>query len=141
MESENIHEPAHFSVKDFLHALFGSFIIGLTFIFKGSMIEYAIRMELHNVIFVLLATCVIVTIEIYALSYKFVVHRKERPFCEFWAKRFFAITISAFVAVYLTIYLYGIDSSLTNMEVLKLTSAVFLPAAITGAAVEILKGV
>ncbi|HLC98566.1 MAG TPA: hypothetical protein VJC00_01000 [Candidatus Nanoarchaeia archaeon] len=136
---KEIHEPAHFSRKDFFKALFGSFVIGLTFLFKGSLVSYAIKMGWYNVILVLFTTFLVVSLEIYALSYKFVVHRKERPFYEFWSKRFFAITISTFIAIYFSIYIYGINSFLTQIEILKVTSAVFMPAAITGAAVEVLK--
>lgn len=134
-----VQEPHHFTFMDFLRALFGSFIIGLSFLFAGSMFYYASRMELQNVIMVILLTFIIVSAEIYALSYKFVKNRKERPFHEFWAKRFFTITISAFVSLYIVTYIYGFNNNMTQVEMLKLISAVFLPASIGGAAIEVLK--
>ncbi|PIN86935.1 hypothetical protein COV19_01925 [Candidatus Woesearchaeota archaeon CG10_big_fil_rev_8_21_14_0_10_44_13] len=132
-------EPHHFTFGDFIRALFGSFIIGLTFMFKGSMIEYAAKMKTTNIILIIMLTCIIVTLEIYGLSYKYVHDKAERPFYEFWAKRFFAITISSFISLYIMIYLYGINNYLTQAEILNLASGLFLPAAVAGAAVEILK--
>lgn len=132
-------EPHHFTRGDFFKALFGSFVIGLTFLFKGAMLDYATKMEDINVIIVILITCTIVTLEIYGLSYRYVHHKEKRPFYEFWAKRFFAITISSFLSIYILIYMYGINNYLTHAEIIKLTSAVFMPAAIAGAAVEMLK--
>lgn len=132
-------EPRHFTKNDFIKALLGSFIVGVTFLFKGAMQNYAVSMKTTNIILLFLFTSLIVSVEIYVLSYKFVVNRKERPFYEFWAKRFFSVIISSFVAVYLIIYIYGINNMLTSLEIFKLASAIFMPAAIAGAAVEILK--
>lgn len=132
-------EPHHFSWEDFGRALFGSFIISVTFLFKGSMFDYAVKMKPLNMLLVTIFTLAIVTIEIYALSYRFVSDRKQRPFYEFWAKRFFAITISSFVIIYVLIYLYGLNGHLTNFDIFKLALAIFMPASIAGAAVEMLK--
>lgn len=132
-------EPHHFTYTDFGKAMFGSFIIGLTFLFKGSLVDYAVRMNTGHMIAIILLTFILVSVEIYFLSYKFVRNRQQRPFYEFWAKRFFAIMISSFITIYLTMYLYGINYFLTQPEMIKVASAIFLPAAIAGAAVEILK--
>ena len=132
-------EPHHFSMHDFAKAVFGSFVIGLTFLFKGSMVSFAQSMHPINIAAVIILTLIIVTLEIYLLSYKFVKNRQERPFYEFWGKRFFAITIASFSTVYLMVYLYGFNYTLSNIEIFKLTSAIFLPSAIAGAAVEMLK--
>jgi len=132
-------EPHHFTYADFGKALFGSFVVGLTFLFKGGLMDYASTMDKFNVVLILVITGVLLTIEIYALSYKFVVHKRERPFYEFWAKRFFAITISSFAAIFLALYLYGFNNYFSIIELLKITSAVFMPATITGAAIEMLK--
>ncbi|MCX8147267.1 MAG: hypothetical protein N3D84_02265 [Candidatus Woesearchaeota archaeon] len=134
-----VREPHHFTIGDFFKAILGSFIVGLTFLFKGSLVNYAIKMKAINVTSIIIITIIIVSIEIYALSYKFVKRREERPFYEFWAKRFFAIVISSFIAAYLSIYLYGLNNFLTQIEILKVTSAIFMPAAIAGAAIEVLK--
>lgn len=132
-------EPHHFTWEDFGRAIFGSSIIGMTFLFKGSMFDYAAKMRPLNVFLVIIFTLIVVTIEIYALSYRFVSDRKERPFYEFWAKRFFAVTISSFTMIYVLIYLYGLNTHLTDVEMFKLASAIFMPASVAGAAVEMLK--
>ena len=132
-------EPHYFTLQDFLKAIFGAFLIGLNFIFKGSMFDYASKMTTANSILLIAITCAIVSIEIYIFSYRFVVDRKKRPFYEFWTKRFFTITTATFAILYLTIYLYGINNYITRIEMFKFASAVFLPAAIFGSALEILK--
>jgi len=132
-------EPHHFSNVDFGNALLGSFVVTLTFIFKGSMVNFAKQMQTQHVVAVILATFIFLTLEIYLLSYRYVQDRMHRPFSEFWAKRFFAITISSCVMILLVIYLYGINIGLTSAELVKVTAAIFMPAVIVGAAVEILK--
>ena len=132
-------EPHHFLMRDFWHAVIGSFVVGITFLFKGSMINFALKMETVNIVLVMALTFIITTGEIYALSYKFVKHRESRPFYKFWAKRFFAIIISSFIVVYFAIYAYGLNNFLSQYETLKLSVAILLPAASVGAAVEMLK--
>jgi uncharacterized membrane protein len=139
MNKEDIVEPHYYTIPDFLKALFGAFFIALTFLFKGSMVEFSSRMSTNHAVFVILLTCIAVTGEIYLLSYKFVRNRKERPFYEFWAKRFFTITTATFATIYFAIYLYGINAYVSQIEAFKLASAVFMPAAIFGAAIELLK--
>ena len=132
-------EPHHFSYADLGKAMLGSFVFALTFLFKGSMVSFAKQMQVSHVIAVIIATFLIVTIEIYILSYRFVKNRQERPFYEFWAKRFFAIVISSVIVICAVIYIYGVNAMLTAPEMVKLVSAIFMPAAIGGAAVEVLK--
>lgn len=132
-------EPHYFSMIDFIKALFGSFAVGFTFLFNTAVLGYASKMEIFNTILVLAFTCIVVTVEIYALSYRYVMHKDLRPFSEFWTKRFFAITISSFLIVYIIVYIYGLNAYMAPLEIFKLASAIFMPAAIAGAAVEMLK--
>jgi len=132
-------EPRHFSIKDFLKAALASFIVALTFVFKGSMFDYAKRMDFSHVINITIVTCIIVTAEIYFLSYRFVKNRKERPFLEFWAKRLFTIIASSFIMIWLILHIYGINNYILLGEELRFIVAVMMPAAVAGAAMEILK--
>lgn len=132
-------QPHHFTMTDFFKALLGSLFVGLVFLFKGQVIDYAETLPGANLALIFMVTCIIVTIEIYVLSYKFVKNRKQRPFNEFWAKRFFAIIVASYVSLYLIIYLYGLNQILTPIQILKVTTAIFLPAATIGAGIEILK--
>ena len=130
----------HFTKEDFIRAFFGSFIVGLAFVFNGVMITYAIRMNWWNMLAVSALTLGLVTLEIYLLSYRFVFHKRNRPFGEFWAKRFFAITVSSFLSVYLICYAYGINNIVASrLELFKVCLAVFLPAATAGGVMEVLK--
>jgi uncharacterized membrane protein len=139
MEKEDIVEPRHYTIQDFLKALFGAFFVALTFLFNTAILEFSKKMTTKDAVLVITVTCVMVSLEIYALSYKFVKNRKERPFYEFWGKRFFTITTATLATIYSAIYLYGINNYITQIEAFKLASAVFLPAAIFGAAIELLK--
>jgi uncharacterized membrane protein len=132
-------EPHHFSLRDFMKAMLGSLIMALTFIFKGSMLDFARNMQFSHMMTVIAATCVVVTIEIYFFSYRFVKNRLERPFSEFWAKRFFTIIISSFVMIWLIIHIYGINEYITPIDEFKFIIAILMPASVAGAAIEILK--
>lgn len=132
-------EPQPFRLRDFWQAMVGSFVIGMTFLFKGSMQVYALNMRQVNILLVLALTFIIVTLEIYALSYKFVLDRAKRPFYQFWAKRFFSIIGATFLVIYGTANLYGLNNYLTQPQILKICVAILLPAASVGSAVEMLK--
>jgi uncharacterized membrane protein len=139
MKNNDIIEPRHYTMQDFLKALFGAFFVALTFLFNKALLEFSTKMTTKNAAIIMVVTCFIVSLEIYALSYKFVKNRKERPFYEFWAKRFFTITTATLATIYFVMYLYGINNYVSQIEAFRLASAVFLPAAILGAAVEMLK--
>jgi len=132
-------EPHHFTKQDFLRAFFGSFIVTLSFIFAGSLINFAVRMSQLHIMAVLLITFAMLTFEIYALGYKYVNDRKHRPFLEFWAKRFFSITVSSFISIMILLYAYGVDTMvLSTLDFFKIGIAIFLPATTVGGAMEIL---
>lgn len=139
MEKADVFEPRHYTVQDFLKALFGAFFVALTFLFNTALLEFSKEMTTKNAVIIVAVTCVLVSLEIYALSYKFVKNRKDRPFYEFWAKRFFTITTATLATIYSAVYMYGINNYITQIEAFKLAAAVFLPAAIFGAAIEMLK--
>ena len=132
-------EPHHFTKEDLLRSFFGSFIVSLSFIFAGALQEVALKMNTYHIFYVLLLTLLILTFEIYLMSYKRVYDRKNRPFLEFWAKRFFSITFSSYVAIFVLFSAYGLDHILTSAELFKMGVAIFLPAATAGGAMEILK--
>lgn len=133
-------EPPRFTRDDFARAFFGSFIAAVTFLFKGSMVSFSIQMSVFSTMAVALLTCLLLTVEIYVLGYKYVQDRKRRPFLEFWAKRFFSIILSSFLAIYLLMFAYGIQDIVGDPTLLfKVAIAVLLPAATAGGAVEILR--
>lgn len=133
-------EPPHFTSLDFIRAFFGSFIVSITFLFKGSMVRFALEMSIQNTIAVFVLTCLLLTFEIYMQSYRYVSDRKKRPFYEFWAKRFFSIIFASIISIYILIFGYGINRQLSGIsELVKLTIAILLPAAFAGGAMEILK--
>ncbi len=135
-----VKEPHHFTHKDMIRAFFGSFIVAITFLFKGSMVQFAIHMNISNTISVAILTCVLLTLEIYILSYKYVKEKRKRPFLEFWAKRFFSILFTSFISIYILMFVYGIDTLVsTNIELFKICMAIMLPSTVAGGAMEIIR--
>jgi uncharacterized membrane protein len=133
-------EPHHFTKEDFVRAFFGSFIVTLSFIFAGSLVNFAVRMNQLHIMAVVIITFAMLTFEIYALGYQYVNDRKHRPFLEFWAKRFFSITVSSFISIMLLLYAYGVNNLVVSTQALfKVGIAIFLPATTVGGAMEILK--
>jgi uncharacterized membrane protein len=133
------HEPHHFTREDLLRSFFGSFIVSLSFIFAGALQEVALNMTPFNVFCVLTLTFVMLTVEIYLLSYKYVNDRKRRPFLEFWAKRFFSIILSSYIAITLLLFAYGMNFTLVPNDLFNMGVAIFLPATTAGGAMEILR--
>jgi uncharacterized membrane protein len=105
--------------------------------FKGSMVNFAVQMNNSHVLFVVLLICGMLTFEIYLLGYKYVNDRKQRPFLEFWAKRFFSIIASSLISIYVIAFAYGIDKIVAGpIQLFKVCVAVLLPAAAAGGAME-----
>jgi len=133
-------EPHHFTREDLIRAFFGSFIVSLSFMFAGSLIVISAHMAVRHVFFLTILTMVILTFEIYLLSYKYVNDKKHRPFLEFWAKRFFSIILSSIIAIMLLFIAYGMENYVTSLtDLMKVAVAMFLPAATVGGAMEILR--
>jgi uncharacterized membrane protein len=134
-----VRPPHHFSVHDFLNAVFGSFFVALTFLFKGGMTSIALNMPVANMIALVIFTFVIITFEIYMLGYRYVRKRAQRPFRQFWVHRFTTMVLASFGSIYLIMYLYGLDANYTHIEMLRIACTIFLPAAAAGAAMELLR--
>ena len=134
-----IRPPNHFSIHDFLNAVFGSFFVAITFLASGNMTAYALRLEILNMVAIVIFTFIVITFEIYILGYRFVRKKAKRPFYEFWGHRFPTMVLSSFVSIYALMYLYGLNEYYSSLDMLKIAIAIFLPAAAAGAAMESLR--
>lgn len=121
----------HFSSSDINHAFFGALIIGLTFVFKGLLIEIGMQLPWQNVLMIVIATLLILTSEIYYVGYARVKHKERRPFFQFWLKRLTAMYVIAIVVSFFLLYLFGfMMQSDTPEHFMKLVFVVAMPCAI-----------
>jgi len=129
-----------FSKKDITNSLFGALIIGLTFVFKGLLIEVGMNLPWSNICMIITVTLFILTTEIYFVGYCRVKDIKTRPFGQFLFKRLFTMYLLALVVSFFLLYLFGfiyLSGSLENF--LKLIFVVAMPCAIGAAIPNMLK--
>ena len=132
--------PEKFGRKDFVYSFFGALVVGLTFMFKGLLIQSGLNLSWTNVILIVLITIIILTVEIYFIGYARVKDKKKRRFGQFWLKRLFTIYLIAMFVSFLLGYLYGIHSLAgTETAFLKIIFAVSMPCAIGAAFTDLLK--
>ncbi len=134
--------PSHFTIRDTIYAFFSSFLFGITFIFKGLLVDISLRLEEFHLAMIIMATVAIVSMEIYFVGYKRVPfeERKQRKFNQFWAKRFVMIYGVSLLASFMLIYIYGLDSMVGGgFNIFKVIVAVSLPCAVGSAIPTLLK--
>ncbi len=132
--------PGHFDMKHVLTAFFGALFFGFTFVLKGLLFDVGLALTPQELLLLTAATWIILTAEIYFVGYTRVRNKKERPFLQFWAKRFFTYYCIALFTSFMLLSLYGVGKFVaTPYDAFKLVVAVSFPAAI-GAAVSDLLG-
>lgn len=139
---EKLYEkrPSHFHFRDVINAFMGSTILGLTFVFKGSLIELSLTLTKYHLFFIILTTAILLTFQIYFVGYSRVKQKKKRKFDQFWAKRFFTLYgIAVFVSLAL-VYLFNMNSLTSSLfDIFKIVVAVSMPCAIGAAVPSLLK--
>jgi uncharacterized membrane protein len=132
--------PSHFRIRDIVNAFFASLVVGLVFIFKGSLFDIAIKLTTNHLVAIVILTLVILTSEIYFIGYSRVKRKKERKFCQFWLKRLVTLYVIAIIISLFLVYLFGINYLVhTNYEVLKVVVALSMPCAVGAAVPSLLK--
>ena len=139
---EKLYEKrhSHFHFRDIINAFVGSLILGLTFVFKGSLIDLSLTLTKVNLSFIILVTAVILTFQIYFMGYSRVKYKQRRRFGQFWAKRFFTLYFIAILVSFVLVYLFNMDAVAGNFtNVIKIVIAVSMPCAIGAAIPSLLK--
>ncbi len=132
--------PSHFRKRDVINALMSSFIFGLLFIFKGNILEVAIGLNDMHLVFIILSTIIILTLEIYFIGYTRVENKKARPFGQFWAKRFSTMYLMSLLISVFLIYIYNINNFIGGgFDIVRVVIAVSMPTAIGAAVPSLLK--
>lgn len=132
--------PDHFNKQDIVRAFFGALVIGLTFLFKGLLIEIGLKIPWSNAIIVVTSTLFILSTQIYFIGYKRIKNPEERPFGQFLIKRLTAIFGIAIIVSFYLLYIFGfivLVGTFANM--IKLTLLLSMPCAIGAAVGDLLK--
>jgi len=132
--------PEHFSKQDAVNGFFGALFLGLTFLFKGSLIQVGLNIAWDNVVIIVTSTLFILSTQIYFIGYKRVKNPEERPFGQFLFKRLFTIYGIAVVVSFYLLYIFGflhLVGSFANL--IKLTLLLSMPCSIGAAVGDLLK--
>lgn len=132
--------PEHFSKKDAVNAFFGAMFLGLTFLFKGSLISIGLELTWPNILVIVTSTLFILSTQIYFIGYKRVSNPEERPFGQFLFKRLVTIYGIALCVSFYLLYIFGfltLVGSLPNL--VKLTLILSMPCSIGAAVGELLR--
>ena len=133
-------EPGHFSKNDILKIFFGSLTVGFAFIFSGALVKTAVNLDIKHLELIILTTLALLCIEIYFVWFHQVKNKKQRPLGEFLTKRLTTLYIVAIMCSFILIYIFNIDSQLTNFsDVMKLVVLMSMPCSLGAAIPSILK--
>lgn len=135
-------KPSHFRKRDIINSFFASFVLGLVFIFKGSLVEISINLKNTHLALIVFATVVMLSLEIYFVGYTRVgtKEREQRKLGQFWAKRFFNLYIIALLVPLILVYLFDLKTLLGGgFNIIKVVIAVSMPCAIGAAIPSLLK--
>lgn len=134
--------PSHFRERDVVNAFFASLILGLVFLFKGSLIQISLMLKDGNLIAIIIATILILTLEIYFVGYTRISpkERETRHFGQFWLKRIMTLYLISIIASVFLVYLYGVNNIAgSSANILRVVIAVSMPCAIGAAIPSLLK--
>ena len=132
----------HLRMNETINAFMASLILGLTFVFKGSLIDISLTLSNIHLTWIIALTSILLTFEIYYVAYSRVgrKERKTRKFGQFWAKRFFTLYGIAFLVSLLLVYLFNMDSLAGSFYgVLNIVVAVSMPCALGAAIPSLIK--
>ncbi len=133
-------EPPHFSKKDIITAFFGALIIGLTFVFKGSLVQQVLNLTLIHIILVVISTLAILSIQIYFIGYRKVKDKKHRNFPQFLIKRLVTLYIIALVVSLYLVYIFNVNHVIGGfLNSLKLVVVLSMPCSIGAAIPSLIK--
>lgn len=132
--------PEHFSKQDAVNAFFGALFLGLTFLFKGALIQVGLNITWDNIAIIITSTLFILSTQIYFIGYKRVHNPEERPFGQFLIKRLFTVYGIAFIVSFYLLYIFGFLVLVgTFANLIKLTLILSMPCSIGAAVGDLLK--
>jgi len=140
MKEEIIEKvPSHFSAKHLASAFIGALVIGFSFtLSKGLLVEIANILTLWRIVAIVAFTVLIVSSEIYFIGYSKIKNRVERPFGQFWLKRFVAYYAISYLVAFFLVYIYGLNI-LAGAETTKVILLISMPCAVGASLADLLK--
>ncbi len=131
--------PEHFSKRNVLSIFSGALFFGLTFMFKGLLVDIAINMPLGNVLLVIASTIMILMGQIYFIGYERVPDKKSRPWGQFILKRLVASYFIALIVSFYLSFIFGIMLVAGSpLAFAKLVLVLSMPCAVGGAIGDLL---
>ena len=132
--------PSHFSKRDIVNAFFGSFIIGLTFVLKGALIETAKNINPLHLEAIVIFTLLILMAEIYFIGYSRVADKSHRTFGQFMTKRLFTLYLISIIVSLFLVCLFNIPTLVGGFyETIKVVVILSMPSAVGAAVPNLLK--
>lgn len=128
-----------FSRQDVVRAFFGALLIGITFLFSGGLIGVAKTLSWTNVGLIIVFTVLLLVSEIYFIGWSRVRKEKGRNVFEFTLKRLLAFYIISMLVSVFYVYIFGINSLLSDGDILKLIFMVAMPCSIGAAIGDLLR--
>ena len=133
-------EIEHFSVRDILNTFFGAFIVGLTFMLKGLLIEIGTSLPWINVFLIVTTTLFILSMQVYFIGYTRVKNKHARKLGQFLVKRVITTYTVSLIVSFFLLYLFGMVRYLITLEnVMRLGFILSMPCAIGAAIVNLIK--
>jgi len=102
------HTPEHFSKQDLVRSAIGSLFLGFSVLFSGNIANLAIKIPPAHLQIIVLATLLILTIEIHIIGYSRVVDKTSRKFGQFWMKRITTFYLTALIMATLLASIFGL---------------------------------
>jgi uncharacterized membrane protein len=134
--------PEHFSRRDIINAVFGSLILGTTFILKGGTVSTAVGLTTIHVGVITFVTFIVLFCEIYFIGYSRVKNKNQRRFGQFMTKRLFTLYFIAVAMSFALVYLLNLNHNplVHNFrEVMQVVILMAFPCAIGAAVPSLLK--
>ena len=135
--------PSHFSKRDIINALFGSMILGLSFILNGATIPTAVNLTWLHIEFIVIITVIVLMGEIYFISYTRVKDKDQRKLGQFVTKRLVVLYGISIMVSFIIVYLFNMNNNpLVGglfANVLKIVCLVSFPSAVGAAVPSLLK--
>ena len=133
-------DQPHFSKRDIINAFFGALLIGLTFVFKGRLVETVLALSVSYIILIIISTLFILSVQIYFIGYSRVKDKKHRHFGSFWVKRLLTLYIIALIVSFYLVYTFNVENALGSfVTAFKLVIVISMPCAIGAAIPSLIK--
>jgi uncharacterized membrane protein len=132
--------PSHFSKRDIINAIFGSLVVGLTFVLKGGIIQTAQNLTLVHIEFIILFTLLILMAQIYFIGYSRIDDKSDRSFGEFMTKRLVTLYGISLIISFFLVYIFNINMALPDFyNTMKMVVLLSMPSAVGAAVPNLLK--